>query len=241
MLVDSPSLIRSSIPHSNPARGMTLLDFDSREESLQFVNASKESLAASPEAASLTRSFVDLALELYVGAYSTGQLNFPFASRALSAVIDISRVREHETVDFEPSSTVIRKLFHGLSNSYASDPIEDGVDHPSEVMIEEALNSSENPAVLQLLQRIALNKDKPYFSSSVLRSLCRISQPGTSSWRRDLIRSALLIDDVQIRDAAIQAAEHWGGSAISKVLSQHEEPVPWLRQYADDVLRDLSV
>lgn len=155
-------------------------------------------------------------------------------------MIDISGFRELDTADLEPSTNISGKLYRVLSSAYDSEPIEDGIDHPSEVVIEKALSSSDHHFVLQALCRFALNKDNPSFSSSVIRSLCRISQPGTSAWRTDLIRSALLIDDVQIRDAAVQAAEHWGGSAISRVLSQHDEPIPWLRQYAKDVLRDLS-
>lgn len=155
-------------------------------------------------------------------------------------MIDISGFRELGPADLEPSANISGNLYRVLSSAYESEPIEDGIDHPSEVVIEKALHSPEHHNVLQLLRGFALDKHNPGFSSSVLRSLCRISQPGTSSWRADLIRSALLIDDVQIRDAAIQAAEHWGGSAISKVLAQHHEPIPWLHQYAKNVLRDLS-
>ena len=44
---------------------------------------------------------------------------------------------------------------------------------------------------------------------------------------------------VDIREAAVQAVEHWGESELVKVLSSHQEDVPWLREYIEGVIDDL--
>ena len=43
---------------------------------------------------------------------------------------------------------------------------------------------------------------QPVFAASVLRCLGRQEYLGTSSWRSELVRDALALDDVEIRDAA---------------------------------------
>ena len=54
------------------------------------------------------------------------------------------------------------------------------------------------------------------------------------------MRDALALDDVEIRDAAVQAAELWGDREILLVLKSHSEPESWLRDYIFDVIDDLG-
>ena len=49
-----------------------------------------------------------------------------------------------------------------------------------------------------------------------------------------------MIDNVQVRDAAIQAAETWGDKEMLGVLQAHAESNTWLRSYIEDVISDLS-
>ncbi len=42
-----------------------------------------------------------------------------------------------------------------------------------------------------------------------------------------------------MRDAAVQAAESWGGD-LADILRTHHEPEPWLREYIRDVISDLG-
>ena len=53
------------------------------------------------------------------------------------------------------------------------------------------------------------------------------------------MRDALAIEDIQIRDAAIQAAELWGDQALSDILESHVEAEPWLRDYIVEVIQSL--
>ena len=89
--------------------------------------------------------------------------------------------------------------------------LEDGISHPAEEIIGQALQSGECPDVLAWLRALCLNTAQPSFAASVLRCLGRQSDPGTDKWRAGLVRAALATDDVEIRDGAVQAAESVGG------------------------------
>ena len=50
------------------------------------------------------------------------------------------------------------------------------------------------------------------------------------------------MNDVEIRDAALQAAEFWGGLDMRNLLKirVQTEPLSWLRDYMQDVIEDLG-
>lgn len=73
----------------------------------------------------------------------------------------------------------------------------------------------------------------------MLRCLSRLDRPGTELWRLALIRNALEVDEPEIRDAAVQAAESWGNKVVLAVLEAHTEPLPWLDNYIRAVIEDL--
>lgn len=128
-----------------------------------------------------------------------------------------------------------------LAAAFETHPLEDGMDHPAERIMERALQSEAKRNVREELRGFVLDAAHPAFSAAVLRCLgggC--TQAGTPAWRTALVRDALALDEVEIRDAAVQAAERWGGQAIRSVLRAHAEPVPWLRAYMQDVVEDLG-
>ena len=127
-----------------------------------------------------------------------------------------------------------------LWSAFESEPFEDGMYHPAEEIIEKALGSRESQRVLKWLRDLSLDARHPSFSSEVLRCLSRQTHPGTAAWRTELVRDALAIDDIEIRDAAVQAAESWGGPEMVDVLTSHTEPVPWLQDYIREVIDDLA-
>ena len=56
----------------------------------------------------------------------------------------------------------------------------------------------------------------------------------------DVIRAReAKMDDVEMRDAAVQAAESWGGREVVDVLMSHDEPEPWLRECIPEIIDDL--
>ena len=127
-----------------------------------------------------------------------------------------------------------------LKSAFEAEPLEDGMAHPAEKIIETMLQSIEDIRVFDGLIEFSLDAAHPNFAASILRCLGRQVCPGTESWRTNLVSSALEMDDAEIRDAAIQAAEFWGGKDIRNALEAHKEPLPWLRDYVSDVVEDLK-
>lgn len=134
---------------------------------------------------------------------------------------------------------VLVRLKSALHSSFEADPLEDGMYHPAEGILAEALWSDKDQDVLEWLSAICSDTRHPSFAASVLRCLGRQDSPGTNSWRAELIRSGLATIDVEIRDAAAQAAESWMDSHLANVLESHSEPVTWLRIYIHGIIDDL--
>ena len=112
--------------------------------------------------------------------------------------------------------------------------------HKAEDIIGQTLQSEEDARILEWLRAFSLDDTQPVFAASVLRCLGRQEDLGISSWRSELVRDALALDDVEIRDAAVQAAELWGDKGILPVLKSHSEPEIWLRDYICDIINDLG-
>jgi len=123
---------------------------------------------------------------------------------------------------------------------FQANPVEDGINHPGEVTIREALQSIDGYPVLEWLKAFSVDTDHPHFAASVLSCLGRQQQPGTACWRMEVVRKALSTNAVAIRDAAAQAAESWGGLEMRDVLQEHTDPVPWLQEYILDIINDIE-
>ena len=132
------------------------------------------------------------------------------------------------------------QLDRQLWNAFETGPLEDGVSHPAEQIIEEFVRSARDAH--ESLARIVSDETSPAFAATVLRCLSRVAGVGSASWRTDLVRRALGSPDVQIRDAALQAAEEWGEVAMRPVLQSHvgAERVPWLREVARELIEELA-
>ena len=132
------------------------------------------------------------------------------------------------------------RLANKLHAAFETELLEDGMHHKAEDIIGQALQSGEDQRILEWLRDFSLDTAQPVFAASVLRCLGRQEYPGTSSWRSELVRDALALDDMEIRDAAVQAAELWGDRDILPVLKSHSEPELWLRDYISHVIDDLG-
>lgn len=132
-----------------------------------------------------------------------------------------------------------RRIERFLYTAFDSEPLEDGMDHPAEDVIADALKIN-NKRQLLWFREFSLDSKRPAFAASVLRCLGRISELGTETWRVDLVRAALDTDNVQIRDAAVQAAEHWGDHGLIEVLQRHNDTEQWITDYIDMVIDDIA-
>ena len=126
-----------------------------------------------------------------------------------------------------------------LRASFDAEPLEDGMDHPAEQVITTVMESEDEHTILRWIRSACLESDSPAFAAATL--LCVARQPGIGStaWRAELVRRGLAADDIELRDAAIQAAESWGDSGLRKILAAHSEPVSWLDEYRRGVIEDL--
>ncbi len=122
---------------------------------------------------------------------------------------------------------------------FDSEPVEDGVSHPAEQIIDETLNSTNRLDAYRWLGELAVDVNHPGIAASVIRCLSRReSEP--IAWRVKIAAAALKLDDVEIRDAAVQAVEAWGEPEFRKALELHSEDVAWLRNYIEDVIDNLG-
>ena len=124
--------------------------------------------------------------------------------------------------------------------AFEAEPLEDGMDHSGEYVIAAALESEDPDVVLRWIRSFCLESTMPAFAAGVLLSVARLPGVGTAGWRGELVRGGLAADDVELRDAAMQAAEHWGAPGLRRILSAHSEPVGWLDEYRRGVMDDLG-
>lgn len=132
------------------------------------------------------------------------------------------------------------QLKNELHAAFEVEPLEDGMSHPAELVIEKALQSTDSTSVLDQIKNLCLDVDYPVFSASVLRCLGRQTLPGNSEWRANLVSEALSLDNVEIRDAAVQSTELWDDENLANILRSHDEPKLWLRKYIEEILENLA-
>ena len=130
-------------------------------------------------------------------------------------------------------------LFHELRADFVAEPVEAGMAHEAERTLSRALSNDSNKDQLDWLTEFCTDVDHPSFASSILRCLANLDSPGTPNWRVNLVRDALHTGNDDIKEAAVRAVEHWGDADLLKVLSSHQEDVPWLRDYMEGVIDDL--
>ncbi len=121
-----------------------------------------------------------------------------------------------------------------LHSSFDAHPVEDGITHSAEKVIERALLSGDEELVCGWLAQMSADTERSVFAASVLRCLGRLTV-GDSTWRAEVVRIALSSQDVEMRDAAIQATKWWGDPELKRVLQLHSETEPWLREYIEGV------
>ena len=132
------------------------------------------------------------------------------------------------------------QLSYRLYAALEAEPVENGMNHPAEEIIAEALRHPEDRQVLECLENLSLDAERPGTAAAVLRCVGRQQNPASPSWRAGLVRMGLASENVEIRDAGAQAAESWGGREMAEILREHRETEPWLRNYILDVIKDLG-
>ncbi len=206
----------------------------------RIVALGNDSLATLPDAAVLRMATLEarLASSLRSDAMSHAAWSPPTSdSGALPEILSyLASTDEQRCV--EPVAHA--QLERQLQNAFERQPFEDGIDHAADDIIQEALQTPYQHVALEWLRSFALDTENPVFAASTLRCLGRVENLGTPIWRTELVREGLMMEDLEMRDAAIQTAENWGDREMVEVLQAHTESNSLLRRYVEDVISDLS-
>lgn len=131
------------------------------------------------------------------------------------------------------------KYVRHITEVIANEPVEDGYTHPAEKLLEKALNEYGN-AMVEWIQSFIYDYENRAMAAALLECVARIPYTEIRTWATPLAKMALQDRNVQIRDAAVCALEMWGDSNSLEVLSAHRENEPWLRDYIERVITEIS-
>ena len=119
-----------------------------------------------------------------------------------------------------------------------AEPLEAGGDHRAESILADALEGSVPSVTLEAIRASCVSDRASVGAADLLRCLARLSEPGTDRWRADLIRDALKAGAVEVRDAALEAAEAWMSRSMLGVLRSHVDPDPELGSEVREIVRE---
>lgn len=140
-----------------------------------------------------------------------------------------------------PTSRRYKRFRGELIAAFLTEPIEDGVTHPAERVIDEAL-CADSAECQDWLSQVLVEtyKTRPSISASIVRCIGRQEYDRVGNWGMRVVDDALQNSDAEVRDAAICALEAWGGSVAIQMLRRHEDTEDWLNAYVQQVIVDLS-
>jgi hypothetical protein len=134
----------------------------------------------------------------------------------------------------------VERFARTLKQIVSVEPVIDGYDHPAEGFLREAFSNEPEVAMHWFLSALR-GKLPPSLVADSLRLLGRIT-PADKEWRARIAAEGLRSHSAEVRDAAMQAIESWGDPVLASILMDHRqnEPRKWLRDYADQIIQDLT-
>jgi len=138
----------------------------------------------------------------------------------------------------------VRLRFDGILNALADTPVEDGMCHPAELMLQSVFQQSTEETVEWLFGLLS-DRENPAQSSRaapLLKCLGRLAPPATLAPVTRILNTALKHDSLQVRDAATQLVENWELPELLTALKERisNEPIVWLREYMEGVISDMG-
>lgn len=131
-----------------------------------------------------------------------------------------------------------QELVYRLQQLFEAEPVEDGMTHPAEGLIERVLGQ-QRTAALAWLDELATRPDYEH-RVALLRCLGRMPVMLAGDWGLSVMSRALRSEDMEVRDAAICALELWGTREAADILRAHHDPEPWLAEYVAAVLQSIA-
>lgn len=145
---------------------------------------------------------------------------------------------EDRTADLDNSNQKERFRL-ALLSAFEEETFEDGFSHPAEKIIEEALRADPKELSTWIQAIFRENINRLSIASGILRCIGRLNVNEIYPWGHIMVLTALENIDPEVREAAVRAAENWEDPFLIKALSDHEEEVPWLADYINQVVIDL--
>lgn len=132
-------------------------------------------------------------------------------------------------------------ISESIINNICLTPFEACEEHPLENVIINFLNREKvsNPALIfgKLYDQLATQPSHAY---TLIRVLGRIDESLTLPWIHDILKSGLGHSDIEVRSAAAYAIDSLGDRDSIAILREHNEVVPWLQDYIEEVIADHS-
>lgn len=156
------------------------------------------------------------------------------------AVPCIATVAPQSETEFSRAQTIPSPSLEAqrqLVSAIKGEPLEDGVVHPAEELIAKFYEKHGDNELFSLIS--SQTSTNSAITASAIRLLGRANYIDADLQQR-VISLGLASPSIEIRDAAVQAAELWGDGAVVSLLRSHREPCPWLADYVNRVVRDLS-
>jgi len=138
----------------------------------------------------------------------------------------------------EPTDRVRARYEREILRLVAEHPVESGSFHPAEEPLREWIAERGEDEVLGLWERQAARR--PGLAADLLRCLGVLDAALTAGWGHALMGRALASRSLDIRSAAVEALEHWADARARAILARSDERVPWLRDYVERVLDEIT-
>ena len=146
-----------------------------------------------------------------------------------------------------------QRFLTDLRWSLEEKPIDHGMDHPAEDILQKALDDESEDTVQKWIWGCVTETDRPHIAELVLYCLGHRPPIGSPAWRAGLIREAFASQPLEVRDEAAETAESWALEArdeaaetkqpwndteLAAVLEDQigKETAPWFKQYLRTVV-----
>jgi hypothetical protein len=129
-----------------------------------------------------------------------------------------------------------------LLSSFQQEPVESGYYHPADDIIKEGLKSFKTLCHGWIQSIFFDNFDNTIISAGILLCLGNLDIQEVKPWGIDIAIKGLTHSSSEVREAAVEAFELWGGQESLDALKEYvvSEKVSRLKNYVQEVIKDLS-
>lgn len=122
------------------------------------------------------------------------------------------------------------------------EPIEDGVSHPIERILQDLISKSSQVGrdwITASFQRL-IDEKKDSIAAGLLQCIGRIKSDALETIIEDLVSQGLAHSNAEVRESAISVMEQLEHQSFVSTLGNHQDSVPWLQRYARKVASEIA-